>query len=396
MRRNVLIYRDRLTYLSEAFIFTQGESLRQYRPYYVGVRSEPGVPMPADRTTLLCTGSWLDWPREAAFKVAGRLPAAFRRLKQLDPHLLHAHFGPDGVRAIPIARAFAVPLVVSFHGFDATVHDRALRQMNARAMRSYPRTRARLQIFGSRFIAVSAFVRRKLLERGFPEERVIVHYIGVDTRFFRPTPGVREPVILFVGRLIEQKGITDFIRAVTELQRSGIAVQGVVIGVGPAEAGARQLARSLDASITFVGAQPQLEVRHWMQRSQIFCVPSRRMPSGAEEGFGLVFAEAQAAGLPVVSYANGGIVEAVADKRTGFLAPDGDWRQIARHLAQLVQNGDLQSTFSAAATERARKLFDLASQTVALERIYHDVIAEAAHGTVSAQPHPRAGPSPAP
>lgn len=382
MRQNILIYRDRLTYLSETFIFTQGESLRQYRPYYVGVRSESGVPMPLDRTILLCTGSWLDRPREVAFKATGCLPAVFRRLRQLEPRLVHAHFGPDGVRAIPIARASAIPLVVSFHGFDATVHDRALAQMNAHAIRTYPRTRAKLQTFGSRFIAVSAFVRRKLLERGFPDERVIIHYIGVDTRFFSTAHAVREPLILFVGRLIEQKGITDFIRALTELQRSGIAVHGVVVGSGPAEADAKQLARSLDAAITFVGAQPPHEVRRWMQRCQIFCVPSRRMPSGAEEGFGLVFAEAQAAGLPVVSYANGGIVEAVADRLTGFLAPDGDWRQIARHLAQLVQDGDLRNAFSAAGVERARKLFDLASQTLALESIYRDVIAETAFGAV--------------
>jgi colanic acid/amylovoran biosynthesis glycosyltransferase len=374
---NILVYRDRLTFLSERFILAQGEALRRYRAHYVGIRCEPAVPMPRERTTLLCGGGLLDRPKEIAFKTAGIVPAPFRALHRQHPCLLHAHFGPDGVRASPLARKLRIPLVVSFHGFDATMHDEALRAMSIRSMRNYPRGRRALQATASRFIAVSEFVRRKLVGQGFPEERIKVHYIGVDTRAFAVSTVRREPIILFVGRLVEQKGITDFVRMMARLCRTGVQVRGVVVGNGPAKEGAAQLTRELSAPIEFVGAQAQSDVRSWMQRSLVFCGPSRRMQTGWEEGFGLVFAESQSTGLPVVSYATGGIGEAVADGETGFLARDGDWRQLAAHAARLVTDTELHGSFSRNAAARTRRLFDLHSQTATLESTYDDVVSEA-------------------
>jgi glycosyltransferase involved in cell wall biosynthesis len=111
-----------------------------------------------------------------------------------------------------------------------------------------------------------------------------------------------------------------------------------------------------------------------MKRSAVFCVPSRKMSTGAEEGFGLVFAEAQAAGLPVVSYANGGIPEAVAHGETGLLAADGDRRQLATNLAALLTDRPRQSAFSQAASTRARRLFNLPERTAELEKVYMDVV----------------------
>lgn len=374
---NVLVYRDRLTFLSERFILAQGEALRRYRAHYVGIRSEPAVAMPADRTTLLCHGRLLDRPQEIAFKAAGILPPAFRMLDRKEPCLVHAHFGPDGVRAAPLARKLGIPLVVSFHGFDVSMHDRALRQMSIRSMRQYPRGRTGLRAAASRFIAISDFVRRKLVAQGFPEERIRVHYIGVDTQAFAVSTLRREPIVLFVGRLVEQKGILDFVRMMARLCGAGVKARGVVVGTGPAMESAVQLTRHLGAPIEFVGAQGQSEVRSWMQRSLLFCGPSRRMQTGWEEGFGLVFAESQSTGLPVVSYATGGILEAVADGETGFLAPDGDWRQLAVHAARLITDTALHASFSRNAATRTRRLFDLQTRTAALESTYDDVVSAA-------------------
>ena len=376
MTRDILVYRDRLTYLSERFILSQGEALTRYRARYVGVRRERAVEMPAERTTVLRDGSVLDLPRVVAFKVAGFVPAPFRRLRALRPHLVHAHFGPDGVRAIPLARAVSAPLVVSFHGFDATLNDDALRAMRIPAARQYPAKRALLQATASRFVAVSDFIRQKLIAQGFPGDRIVVRYVGVDTQAFAAGEKTRAPIVLFVGRLVEQKGVADFVRAIADIQRYGSAVRAVVVGDGPAAPDAARLAAQLNAQIDFVGSQSHQAVRERMQSSSIFCVPSRRMNNGAEEGFGLVFAEAQAAGLPVVTYANGGIPEAVADGETGLLARDGDWRQLATHLATFLGNDALRSAFGRAGEQRARKLFDLRMCTARLESTYDEVIAE--------------------
>ena len=380
MTPRVLVYRDRLTYLSERFIVSQGEALRKHVAHYVGVRRELAVEMPMDRTTIMCEGSLLDLPRIAAFKLGGLVPAPFRRLRALRPALVHAHFGPDGVRAIPLARAVSAPLVVSFHGFDATLTDDALRAMPIPAARRYPSKRPLLQRTAVRFIAVSEFVRGKLIAQGFPDERVIVRYIGVDTAAFESPGHPREPIVLFVGRIVEQKGISDFVRALADIQAHGSPLRGVVVGDGPAASDSAKLAAGLNARIEFVGPQSQTVVREWMWRSSLFCVPSRRMETGAEEGFGLAFAEAQAAGLPVVSYMNGGIPEAVADGETGLLAPDGDWRQLAAHLAALSIDHARYKEVSRAAVARTRRLFELRERTDALEDLYDDVVREQRDG----------------
>src|SRR3546814_9972947 len=87
----------------------------------------------------------------------------------------------DGSLMLPLSRRLNVPLVVTFHGYDVTMRPDAVPRRDF-LHRTYLRQRSRLQKEGALFIAVSGFIRDRLLEQGFPPERTIVHYIGVDTR----------------------------------------------------------------------------------------------------------------------------------------------------------------------------------------------------------------------
>lgn len=380
-RSTVLVYRDRLFFGSERFILNQGEALATHSPHYVGVREEPAISPPADRTTVLRHGSRLDVAREVAFKVFGYVPKSFARLGGLAPTVIHAHFGPDGVRAIPIARRLGIPLVTTFHGFDATVSDDGLRAAPALSMRQYPAKRRSLASFGSRFIAVSRFIADRIVEQGFPEDRVVVHYIGVDVARFSPSVTVpREPIILFVGRLTAKKGVDDFLLAVAAVQSRDPNVNAVIVGDGPDRARLEARAASLRVRVTFVGFQDPTAVLAWLRRSMVFCAPSKTASNGDAEGFGLVFAEAQAAGLPVASYASGGVVEAVAHGETGFLAPEGDWRALALSIERLLGDASLWQRFSEAGIARVRRFFDINTQSRALDAIYREVESRWAHG----------------
>jgi glycosyltransferase involved in cell wall biosynthesis len=90
----------------------------------------------------------------------------------------------------------------------------------------------------------------------------------------------------------------------------------------------------------------------------------------------MVFTEAQAMGLPVVSFASGGIPEAVADGQTGFLVPEGDWRALGARILLLLRDGKLWTQFSRAGELRVRSQFDIRKQAQALEVIYERVIDE--------------------
>ncbi|MEM9977890.1 MAG: glycosyltransferase, partial [Cyanobacteria bacterium P01_D01_bin.2] len=107
----------------------------------------------------------------------------------------------------------------------------------------------------------------------------------------------------------------------------------------------------------------------------VFCGPSIVARSGDAEGFGMVFAEAQAMGLPVVSFATGGIPEAVIHGETGLLSPAKDTAQLSRDLLRLLQDGDLRRRFARAGQAHVAKNFDLQKNTPLLEALYDDVVA---------------------
>jgi len=111
-----------------------------------------------------------------------------------------------------------------------------------------------------------------------------------------------------------------------------------------------------------------------MNRARVFCVPSVRAASGDGEGFGMVFAEAQAMGLPVASFSSGGVPEAVLHGETGLLAAEGDWRALARNILALLEDENLWRKMSEAGQRRVREVFDLTKQTAKLEETYRSLL----------------------
>lgn len=372
----IAIYRDRLLPPSETFVSAQAESLQRFVPYYLGSRMVQGLPLPLERALVVNRGSVMSKIGEASHQLFGWEPSFAWRVRKLNPVLVHAHFGPDGVRALPLARALRVPLLVTFHGYDVTIRDEYARR-SFYSHRVYVRRREVLKREARLFVAVSEFVREKLLEQGFPPKKIVVHHIGVDSEAFRPEPGVpREPVVLFVGRLVEKKGCEHLVRAMGRVQAKSPEAELVVIGDGPLRPNLELLAGRTLRRYRFLGTQPPSSVRAWMNRASVFSVPSLTAESGDAEAFGLVFAEAQAMGLPVVSFASGGVPEAVAHGKTGFLAAERDWKALAEHISSLLGDDALRRRFGVAGRKRVCALFDLRKQTEELEGIYEKVLRE--------------------
>jgi len=371
-RPTVVIFCDHLLYLSETFIRAQAQALRQFAPVYAGSRRVAGLELPAGSSYTINPGDTAGKIREVVFKLFGKAPDLVRRLHALDPVLVHAHFGPDGLRALPLSRRLGLPLIVTFHGSDATTLDPQPDEAPF-GHRRYLANKKVLQSGASLFVAVSDFIRGKLLEQEFPPEKVVVHYIGVDTKLFSPLRMAAEPVVLFVGRLSERKGPAYLIQAMASVQREHPEVELVLIGDGPLRKDLEQQAKNSLRKYRFLGAQRPEMVREWMGRAAVFSAPSIKAASGGEEAFGMVFAESQAMQKPVVAFATGGVVEAVQQGQTGLLAPERDWRKLAEYLALLLKDVPLQRKFGVAGRERVLRLFNLEIQTSVLERIYSKI-----------------------
>jgi glycosyltransferase involved in cell wall biosynthesis len=305
------------------------------------------------------------------------LPRRWRRAIALhDPTIVHGHFGWEAINAAAVARAFSVPLVVTFHGMDIAVQrgTRLEREQRATAFRH-----------ASRIIAVSEFIAGKLRAAGAPEDRIVVHHIGVDTKRFAPgdAPRVANEV-LFVGRLVEKKGLIHLLRAMTHVQADQPDAVLTVAGDGALRESLEQEAARLRVNVTWLGVQTPERVRALMRRATLLCAPSIVARDGNAEGLPMSIVEAQASGLPVVVFPSGGSAEGVLEGETGYVLPPGDEPGLADRIVALLSDPERRRRFSRAARDWALREFDLRAQTRKLEGIYDAAREEARAGRAPA------------
>jgi glycosyltransferase involved in cell wall biosynthesis len=359
---------------SEPFVTEQARNLTRYSPYFIigrlsGPFELPNFALSRDGRDKLLK-DWFYLTR------SGRGFLGSPEVRTV--RLMHAHFGVDGVYALGIAQDLGIPLITTFHGYDITTIRSNFLRTRGVVDKHYYFGLKRLRREGDRFIAVSRFIEERLLKEGFPRERVFQHYIGVDTRRFSPGREIPERrYILCVGRHAEKKGIDTLLEAFTRIRDTHKNVGLIQVGAGPLTGELVSMARRLgiERETKFLGAQSPERVIELMRSAEIFCLPSRTARSGDSEALGIVFNEASACGLPIVSTHHGGIPEAVIDGETGFLVPEGDSRSLAEKLDLLLSDRGLRVTMGSRGRELVCDSFDIRKQTAKLELHYDEMIA---------------------
>ncbi|RYD01271.1 hypothetical protein N752_30205 [Desulforamulus aquiferis] len=226
------------------------------------------------------------------------------------------------------------------------------------------------------FVCVSNYIRDRVLEMGFPEERTITHYIGIDTETIKPIKEITHvKIILHVARLVEKKGTEYLIKAFSKISTAKKNYQLVIIGEGPLRDELQSLACSLRINdrINFLGVQNHSEVIKWMGRASLFCLPSIVASSGDSEGLGMVFLEAAAMAVPAVATYHGGIPEVVKDGETGYLVKEKDINSLAECLRNLLENDGLCDRMGQAARKLVEREFNIRNQTAMLEELYKEL-----------------------
>jgi len=376
---NILVYRDRIVPRSEAhFLRRLYIGFERLKPVWIGRHEGDGLDDLGVEPLFLGRGGMLGALDRARFKHLGKLPP-IPDLRALNPRLVHAHFGRGGALALPIARALGVPLVVTFHGGDATKDKHYRRGLLPTV---YQQRLAALQREASLIICVSGFIRDRLLARGFPPEKLLVHRYGVELDGIDDEPkpvSSAEPCLMFAGRFVEKKGIGFLIEAMRNLEREGKAARLELIGDGPIAGELKHAAADLK-SVSFAGWLPNHELRRRMRGALAVCVPSVEAADGDAEGLPNVVIEAMAAGAPVVATHHAGIGEAVVDGRTGLLVPSGNTAALTAALRRLIDEPDTARAMGQEARRVALDKFDAMAQSRQLERIFLDLIAKAVDG----------------
>lgn len=187
-------------------------------------------------------------------------------------------------------------------------------------------------------IAISTYTRDLVASHVRHPTRLHVIPPGVDIPTEPPSAVAESSTILNVSRLVERyKGHDVLIRALPLVRARVSGARLVVIGNGPMQRTYEAMAACIGVqdAVEFVGPLSNIDRDAWFGRSRVFAMPSRRSPSGAE-GFGIVYLEAGAHGLPVVAGNVGGARDAVKDGVTGLLVDPTDHVAVADALTAIL------------------------------------------------------------
>jgi glycosyltransferase involved in cell wall biosynthesis len=370
---NIIVFRDKLLLPSEGFIKTHYTAFNAANLVYLA--SHFGWRAAELDGQMMATAP--DSLRRLWFKQTGRT-RILPDLKALAPRSVHAHFGRGGALALPLAEALGVPLFVTFHGGDATKETHQRRRLIPTI---YQRRLLHLQAYASGFLCVSQFVADRLAAQGFPKAKLITHYIGIDVSGIQQ-PEQRQGRLLFIGRLVDKKGVDILLAAMRRLHQSDSkTVPGLdIAGSGPLEAELRARAADLP-SVRFLGWQTPEQLSCILHKAQAVVVPSRIAADGDCEGLPTVVLESIRAGVPVVASDHAGIPEIIRHEETGLLVPENDPDALATALLAVSQTGDQMRQMVALAQQRLQHDFNATTQSKKLqEHLIGDVTADAATG----------------
>jgi spore coat protein SA len=304
-------------------------------------------------------------------------------IAKVQPDLVHVHNRP--LLALALRNRFQVQLPIILH-----MHN----PYSSLGKRERPPADTPIPVEG--FLAISHFVmnrERDRLAKAAASHHVV--YYGVNAEAFvsrwdhedqarslrRGYRLAQEPTVLFAGKLRESKGVHILVEAMERVWQ--VRPEAVLVLVGGTEFGkgrtgrVTEFLRQLQARlanppgrVVFTGFIPPARMPQAYLLGDIFVGPSQ-----FEEGLGMVFLEASASGLPIISTQQGGIPEVVQDGLTGLLLQrKDDSRELAAKILHLLDNPDLGQRLGRQGRQWVQENFTWEKSARALEQVYDEVL----------------------
>lgn len=268
--------------------------------------------------------------------VAAEILAVRNAIRRFRPDVVHVHWLlPQGFAAGLAARAADVPMIVTVHGGDVFgLRSPLFRPFKRMALKMASAITCNGPATQREVAALGAELRKVSVIRFAPSFKGVVDQAEVQAWRARFAPNSK--IILFVGRLIPEKGPDDFIEAIARTQDP--RVHGVICGDGPMRAALQALAvrHAVADRIHFEGWVAPTGIACRMHGSDALLFPSKTSPDGWVEAQGVVAVEAMRASLPVFAARSGGIPNVVEDAVTGWLFEESDVPAMAGLITRLL------------------------------------------------------------
>lgn len=284
------------------------------------------------------------------------------------PKLIHAHFGQNGAASIRLKIKLKVPLITSFYGYDSGRLGKFLK----------PYYKSLIE-YGNIFLVLSQNMKEDLIFLGFPEDKIIIHHLGINISNFKPIEFKNNNfTFLCVAGFTEGKGIQDVIQAFSKLSYPNTQLK--IVGDGPMRKKYLKRIKNLKLSYkvkiinNFTTCNPRQTVLNEMQICDVFLLTSFISKNGYKEGTPVVLMEAQACGKPCIGTYHAGIPEVIINNQTGFLTKERDIEAIANAMILLYQNNNLRKSLGKNARAHIEIAFNQEKQIANLYNIYNSLL----------------------
>jgi colanic acid/amylovoran biosynthesis glycosyltransferase len=360
-------------------IYRQITSLTRVEPFVIAQKREEAERYPFERIAIVgkpplhfARRFWFRQMRDAPWEIsAGEVRKLIALLERANAQLLHIYFGHIAVHLVPLIRAWAKPVLVSFHGADVMVDlDKpAYRSATQRMLEAVRMVLVRSESLGQALVGL-----------GCPPEKVRLQRTGipVDEIPFRARASPENRAWRFVQacRLIEKKGLRVSLRAFAKFADRHPASTFTIAGEGPLRPELGQLAAELGVAdkVFFPGFISQTQLRDLFYQSHIFLHPSEVGGDGNQEGVPNSMLEAMASGLPVFATEHGGIPEAIENERSGILVKERDDAALVQALLKWTAEPGALQVIAQNGAEVVRERFERTGQTRQLEDYYFEAM----------------------
>ena len=249
-----------------------------------------------------------------------------------------AQYGPAGVAVLSICKLLDIPLIVHFHGYDASVYDLINRNQN-----NY----SQLFNYAKSIFAVSKVMSKKLVEMGCNPAKIATQPCAPNDSFFTIVPDFSKPRFIGIGRFTDKKAPYYTILAFSKVLKHFPEARLTIGGNGELFNTCINLVKYLQIghAVNLPGVIQPEEFRKYLQESVAFVQHSIIAQNGDSEGTPVAVLEACAAGLPVIATKHAGIPDVIVNGKTGLLVDEHDVDGMARAMMKVLENSALAMVF---------------------------------------------------